>query len=170
MTFLGLRLEQNLNTIVSPFEMVLEQHWQLLYCNEPLPAGAINITQYLVQHFGSAFAAARQSSGFSPDQHGQKNTPLQTIAGGQALSLGDQLPVFGRMQTTLMSLFAACRIYAAQLGIGAQGPSRKEAFMALIGASADLKAGLNLEVDNMCLRIHSKPQGKIFLLYLSIFD
>ena len=94
-----------------------------------------DMPQYLDEAFGGAWKAAHTANGYNQPTFRRLDTPLQSKQKNVHLSIGDQLPFCGRLQTLLASISAAAKIHHAQLNTGSQGPGRKEAFMALIGAT-----------------------------------
>lgn len=90
---------------------------------------------FLVASYGQAFEQSRQSFGFQSLGLRSIDTELKTNIDGRRLTIGDQLLLSGRRQTFLAFVYAAARLYEAQLSSGSQGVMRKEAFIGLIGST-----------------------------------
>ena len=94
-----------------------------------------DLPAYLEEHFSAAWREAHAAPGYVQSSDKKVDTPMKVKSGGQFLGVGDQMPICGRTQTMLAFISAAAKIYDAQLGGGSEGPSRREAFMALISAT-----------------------------------
>ena len=95
-----------------------------------------DVASILDEDFTAPFQKARTSPGYQTQGLRDPSKPLRLKSdSGQPLTLGDQLPLCGRRTFFLILLYAACRLFNAQLSVGAQGALRGDAFMGLLGAT-----------------------------------
>lgn len=85
--------------------------------------------------FGPAFRHARTSPGYVDEDLRSLLKPFRLNSMLGLLSIGEQLPLTGRLETFIAFLFATCKIFEAQQSTASQGVLRRDAFIGLIGST-----------------------------------